>query len=223
MPRIGPKDPRVREKKPIDPVEAVATPEQEAAPFNLAGPPRTLAVHKAAEQLGMSPAWVRLHARELGGELTPKGWLFPATITLERVTERVTIGRHTQVRLEHERHEGAIAADVFQMLNGGSTLGEIVIALQLNPTKVIDLTKLWVKCGALSENELAVIQGRRPSPAPLAQSPASASGAPKTQEVPEAHGVVEMPEIPAVDPIRQERERSDIASLLAEVEREIKK
>lgn len=215
VPRFGPKKPKAYETRPSVPdVEVAATPS--GAPFDLAGAPKVLAVHKAAEQLGMSPAWVRLHARELGGELTPKGWLFPETITLERVTERVTIGRHTQVRLEHERHEGSIAADVFEMLNGGSTLGEIVIALQLHPKKVLELTNLWVRCGQASENELAVIQGRRAPPGvpAVSSAPATKSTGPATPLE-----QIEMPEIPGVDPIRQERDRVDIASLLDEVKR----
>ena len=197
----------------------ILTPEVETSPFDIAPSSTGLTTTQVAARLGMSIPWVKLHAKELGGKLTRRGYIFSEDVTLERVTERVTVGRHAQVRLEKDRHEGAIAADVFEMLNNGALLGEIVIGLKLHPTRVLELTKLWVKCGQLSENELAVIQGRRAAlvapNAPVASS-APAPSSPLEEKI-------KMPTVPGFDPSTLDRSKSDIASLLAEVKRVTKK
>ncbi len=189
-------------------------PYDESSSFDIAISAGGLTVNQTAERLGMSAPWVTAHAKDLGGQRMSGRLVFSEAVVLERVAERIQFGRPKAQQLAKTHQDGIIAANVFEMLNNGATLGEIVIELKIHPSRVLEFTKLWMQCGKLSENELAVVQGRR-SP-PVGQNTPPSKDVSQTESTPQAQPeVIEMPAIPSA-PIQT---RNDIASLLEEVRR----
>src|SRR5271167_835578 len=99
------KTPSIAPTPPVPPTpatEAVAEVVSEQQPIFDAEIPEArvskkgLTTFQAAQRLGVSQSWIKLHVDDLGGRLTRKGYRFPPEITLERVTEKVTIRASTK-------------------------------------------------------------------------------------------------------------------------------
>jgi hypothetical protein len=154
--------------KQVGSVESVNADFAQAEPVRSEGTSSTLTTIQAAQRLGMSVAWVKLHAKDLGGDLTPDGYRFPASeLSIERVTEKITFKRHATAQYEREEREAEQARAVFQMLDEGVSLGDIIKALPIVPPRAETIRDQWIKIRAHDENVLAVVQGRKvPPPAP---------------------------------------------------------
>lgn len=125
-------------------------------------PVRALTTMEAAARLHMSPQWVKLHAREIGGRWTPRGYRFPAEITVETVKQKITLRHTVKTRgiAEQNEYTGDIARQVFAALDQGIPTRRIVQELRLQPEKVRALAEEWIKCGQFDENVLMKIHGR---------------------------------------------------------------
>lgn len=123
---------------------------------------RALTTTEAAARLQMSPAWVKLHAREIGGRWTPRGYRFPAEITIETVQRKITFRHTVKSRgiLEQESHVGDVARQVFAALDAGTPTRMIVQELRIPPETVLRLAEVWIKCGRFDETALAAIHGK---------------------------------------------------------------
>ncbi len=128
---------------------------------------RALTTQETALKLGMSVPWVKLHASELQGRLTRKGYRFPPDLTIERVRETVTLrSQRGQAVRTAEQGEGELARKVFDRLDHGVATREIVKELGITPEKVRQLAQEWIKCGRFDEDVLDVVHGRREPPRP---------------------------------------------------------
>ena len=112
-------------------------------PSSLAG---ELTTHEVAEQLGRSLAWVKRHARELGGRLIDGAYQFP-TVAIERrrtTTERITLGGGPS-QLGREQVEGERDARVVAALENGRTVAQIVVAERVPIETVLRLRTTWLQ------------------------------------------------------------------------------
>lgn len=117
---------------------------------------------QAAKQLGMSVPWIKLHAADLGGVLTRAGYRFPAEITLERVSEKITLSQsRSQAIPDKEKRYGELARKVFAALDLNKPTREIVIELGEPPAKILAIAKEWIDCGRFDGTTLAVIHGQK--------------------------------------------------------------
>jgi hypothetical protein len=149
---------RAHERAASDDVPAIDLPEEPRQ--------RGLSSIEVARELGLDPSSVRRQARKLGGKLVGGEWRFE----LETVTRRrrLTLTSTRKNDPEVARQEGEIAALVFMALREAKALDEIVIDLKVPPERVRALFAEWMKCGALTQDALAIIHGRKQPPAPPA-------------------------------------------------------
>lgn len=170
-----------RKKKEPEPEPVVAMPEppntDDAHPADFTPAQRGLTTIEAAQRLGMSVPWVKLHAHELGGRLTRRGYRFPTEVTFERTTEKVTMRPHTKAAqvVAKEDREGDFTRRAFPLLDGGMTTRALAVELGITGEKARQLSAEWIKCGQYDENVLAVVHGRReparPAPSPQGYVP----------------------------------------------------
>lgn len=110
----------------------------------------TLSSKELAQRAGYSLAWVKRHARELGGRIVEGSWAFPpeaASIAIERkttVSEKLTYGPPADGGAR-ERNAGERDAAVVAMLEKGSTVAEIVVETKTPIEVTMRLRKLWVE------------------------------------------------------------------------------
>ena len=123
---------------------------------------RALTTTEVAARIGMSPQWVKLHAKEIGGRWTPRGYRYPAEITIETVKQRVTLRHTVKTRgiIDQESHAGELARQVFAALDARTPTRVIVQQLRIPPETVRRLAEEWIKCGQFDENVLTKIHGR---------------------------------------------------------------
>lgn len=178
-----------------------------------------LTTHQAADKVGRSVAWVKSHATDLGGVVTRNGYRFPAEISLERVSEKITLRtRMTSPSVVKEERDGQNARKVFELLDKGVPTREIVKQTSLPAKRVLDIAKEWIACGLFDQNELAIVHDRR------RPAPPSLPGTPGTMVVfspppVETISKEEMtPEEQNLIPVKRESVRERIAILRREIE-----
>lgn len=158
-------------------------------------PSTALTTHQAAKRLNRSIAWVKLHADELGGVLTRRGYRFPTDITIERVTaangaikETLTLtSAHTRARQE----DVAVTRRVFALLDQGIPTRLIIQQVDVTPERLRALAQEWIRCGQFDENQLAIVHGQKEAPRPGTVTPPA--------QVPIDLPKIELPEIPKRD------------------------
>jgi hypothetical protein len=110
----------------------------------------TLNTRELAQRAGYSIAWVKRHARSLGGRIVEGNWAFPpeaASIAIERkttVSEKLTYGPAPDGGAR-ERNAGERDASVVAMLERGATVAEIVIETRTPIEVAMRLRKLWAE------------------------------------------------------------------------------
>jgi len=115
----------------------------------VAGP---LSSKELAQRAGMSLAWIKKHARALGGHIVEGSWQFPpeaASAAIERrrttVSEKITYGPGPAAPIERERQVGERDAAVVELLERGSTVSEIVIATKIPIETAMRLRRSWIE------------------------------------------------------------------------------
>jgi hypothetical protein len=110
----------------------------------------TLSSLELAQRAGRSRAWVKKHARSLGGHIVEGSWQFPAeaaSIAIERkttVSEKLTYGPAPDGGTR-ERNAGERDASVVAMLERGASVSEIVIETRTPIEVAMRLRKLWAE------------------------------------------------------------------------------
>lgn len=108
-----------------------------------------LTTRDVAQQAGKSIAWVKKHAREIGGRIVDGAWQFPPealSIAIERRTttsEKITIGGAAPDRA-HGR--GVLAARAFALFAKLTALENVVVELEADPATVRALFDQWLAC-----------------------------------------------------------------------------
>jgi hypothetical protein len=101
-----------------------------------------LTTPEVAQHLGRSLAWVKRHARELGGHIVDGAYQFP-TLAIERrrtTTERITLGGPPA----KETDVGPRAAAIYRRLEEGQSTSQIVRELEEAPEFVAKTRAQWL-------------------------------------------------------------------------------
>lgn len=128
---------------------------------------RGLTALEVARELGVDASTVRRQAKQLGGRRVGHEWRFESIEQVVTRRRRLTIVT-SKNDPERVRQEGEVAALVFMALREAKALDEIVIDLKVPPERVRALFAEWMKCGALTQDALAIIHGKKQPPAPPA-------------------------------------------------------
>jgi hypothetical protein len=122
----------------------------------VAEPCGQLTTHDVAQRLSKSLAWVKKHARELGGTIVDGAYQFPS-VEIERrrtvtTSEKFTLGGQ---RAAEPPDLGRRAAAVLERLETGAQAVRIAIELQEPPDFVLRVREQWLRAHAADREGLA--------------------------------------------------------------------
>lgn len=122
----------------------------------VAEPSSQLTTRDVAQRLSKSLAWVKSHARELGGTIVAGAYVFPS-VEIERrrtvtTSERFTLGGQ---RAPEPPDLGRRAAAVLERLETGAQAVRIAIELQEPPDFVLRVREQWLRAHAADREGLA--------------------------------------------------------------------
>jgi hypothetical protein len=124
--------------------------EATAALVSVADERSALTTPQAAERLGRSLAWVKRHARELGGHIEAGVWRFPPDVIAQVAIERETSTIRQKITFAagpggRDFNVGPRSAAVLERLERGEQTVRIAIELQEAPDFVLKVREQWVR------------------------------------------------------------------------------
>jgi hypothetical protein len=116
-------------------------------PGHLGVPGGELTAAEVAQQTGRSIAWVKRHAKTLGGKIVNGAYLFPQATIERRVStvEKITLGGRPGRRpADWEPNVGQRAAAIYERLEQSQSVSQIVRELSEPPEFVAKMRAQWL-------------------------------------------------------------------------------